>query len=163
NISPLEPAVVSICTFQAGSGAHNVIPPSARLLGTVRTFNPAVRARMPQLLERIVTEVAAGYGATARLTMMPGGTPAVVNDAAMAELMRGAAGTVGLPVVEAVPTMGGEDFAEYQALVPGCFVWLGTGCPQSWHHPKFTVDESVIHKGAALFAQAAVDAMTAKA
>ncbi|HWI66737.1 MAG TPA: amidohydrolase, partial [Symbiobacteriaceae bacterium] len=47
NISPLEPAVVSICTFQAGSGAHNVIPPSARLLGTVRTFNPAVRARMP--------------------------------------------------------------------------------------------------------------------
>ncbi|MDF2628658.1 MAG: hydrolase [Symbiobacteriaceae bacterium] len=159
NTSPLEPAVVSICTFQAGSGAHNVIPPSATLLGTVRTFNPAVRARMPELLERIVTEVAAGYGARATLRLMPGGTPAVMNDAGMADLMRQAAEAVGMPVSEAVPTMGGEDFAEYQQVVPGCFVWLGTGCPESWHHPRFVVDESVISKGAALFAQAAVLAL----
>lgn len=159
NISPLEPAVVSICTFQAGSGAHNVIPPSATLLGTVRTFNPAVRAQMPALLERIVTEVAAGYGAKATFALLPGGTPAVMNDAAMADLMRKAAEAVGMPVAEAIPTMGGEDFAEYQQVVPGCFVWLGTGCPESWHHPQFVVDESVISRGAALFAQAAVIAL----
>jgi N-acetylcysteine deacetylase len=159
NVSPLEPAVVSICTFQAGSGAHNVIPPSATLLGTVRTFNPAVRAQMPALLERIVTEVAAGYGAKATFSLMPGGTPAVMNDAGMADLMRRAAEAVGMPVAEAVPTMGGEDFAEYQQVVPGCFVWLGTGCPESWHHPQFVVDEAVIERGAALFAQAAVLAL----
>jgi N-acetylcysteine deacetylase len=159
NVSPLEPAVVSICTFQAGSGAHNVIPPSATLLGTVRTFNPAVRAQMPALLERIVTEVAAGYGAKATFSLLPGGTPAVMNDAGMADLMRRAAETVGMPVAEAVPTMGGEDFAEYQQVVPGCFVWLGTGCPESWHHPQFVVDEAVIERGAALFAQAAVLAL----
>lgn len=159
NTSPLEPTVVSICTFQAGSGAHNVIPPSATLLGTVRTFNPALRAQMPALLERIVTEVAAGYGARATLSFMPGGTPAVVNDPAMADLMRKAAEAVGMPVADAVPTMGGEDFAEYQLVVPGCFVWLGTGCPESWHHPHFVVDDAVIERGAALFAQAAVLAL----
>lgn len=159
SISPLDSAVVSVCAFQAGT-ASNVIPPSASLLGTVRTFNPAVRARMPELLGRIVSQTAAGFGATATLTVLPGGTPAVMNDPAMTDLMRHAAGTLDMPVVDAVPTMGGEDFAEYQALVPGCFIWLGTGCPENWHHPKFTVDESVIHQGAALFAQVAFAALS---
>ncbi|HYG59590.1 MAG TPA: amidohydrolase [Symbiobacteriaceae bacterium] len=158
NVSPLEPAVVSVTSFQAGAGAHNVIPPSATLLGTVRTFSPAVRAAMPQLLGRIVTEVAAGYGATARLDWVEG-TPPVMNDPAMADLVRSAAAQIGMPVAEAVPTMGGEDFAEYLQRSPGCFVWMGTGCPQSWHHPQFTVDESVIHRAAALFAQTAVTAL----
>jgi N-acetylcysteine deacetylase len=157
NISPLEPAVVSVCSFQAGS-AHNVIPPEAVLTGTVRTFNPAVRARMPALLNRIVSEVAAGYGATATVELVDG-TPAVVNDPAMADLVRRAAARAGVPVADAVPTMGGEDFAEYQQRVPGCFIWLGTGCPEGWHHPKFMVDESVIAVGAGLFVEIALEAL----
>ncbi|HYF94968.1 MAG TPA: amidohydrolase [Symbiobacteriaceae bacterium] len=159
NVSPLEAAVVSITSFQAGTGAHNVIPPSARLVGTVRSYNPALRESMPGLLERIVTGVATGYGAKATLTLLPGSTPAVINDEKMAELMRRVAAAAGLPVVEAVPTMGGEDFAMYLQQVPGCFVWLGTGRPEAWHHPKFTVDESVIERGAALFALAAIEAL----
>ncbi|HLN65628.1 MAG TPA: amidohydrolase [Symbiobacteriaceae bacterium] len=159
NLSPLDPAVVSVCSFQAGS-ASNVIPMSARLLGTVRSFTPAVRTRLKEeLLPRIVRDVAAGYGCTATLQFTEG-TPAVDNDAAMAQLMHAACAKLGLPVVEATPTMGGEDFAEYQQVVPGCFVWMGTGCPESWHHPKFMVDERVIHQGAALFAQVALEALT---
>ncbi|MGE5674766.1 MAG: M20 metallopeptidase family protein [Mycobacterium leprae] len=127
NISPLDSAVVSIGSFQAGS-AHNVIPPTATLLGTVRTFNPDVRRRMPVLLERIIENVAAGYGATASLERLQG-TPAVINDAAMVEVMRAAAERVGMTVDEAVPTMGGEDFAAYQERIPGCFIWVGTGQP----------------------------------
>lgn len=161
NVSPLDAVVVSIGVFQAGS-THNVIPPTASLTGTMRTFDPALRARMPALLRRIVTEVAAGYGAGAELKVW-GGNPAVHNDGAMAEVMRRAAAAAGLPVVEAVPTMGGEDFAEYQQVVPGCFVWLGTGSPEGWHHPRFTVDESVIPKGAALFAHAALEGLSALA
>lgn len=156
-ISPLDSAVVSIASFQAGS-ADNVIPPEARLLGTVRTFTPELRARMRELLGRIVTDVAAGYGAKATIEWTDG-PPAVTNDPAMAELVHRAAKRAGLPVKEALPTMGGEDFAEYQQLVPGCFVWLGTGTAENWHHPKFMVDESVIHRGAALFAQVAVEAL----
>lgn len=157
NTSPLDSAVVSVGAFQAGT-ASNVIPPEAKLLGTLRTFSPAVRQAMRPLLERIVTQVAAGYGASATIAFIEG-TPAVNNDAAMTELVRGVAGALGMPVVEAQPTMGGEDFAEYQQVVPGCFLWMGTGCPQNWHHPKFTVDESVIPQGAALFAAAALEAL----
>jgi N-acetylcysteine deacetylase len=158
NLSPLDPAVVSVCAFQAGS-ASNVIPMHARLLGTVRSFTPAVRSRLKDdLLPRIVRDVAAGYGCEATLRFTEG-TSAVDNDAAMAELMRRACETIGVPVVEAVPTMGGEDFAEYQQRVPGCFVWMGTGCPHSWHHPQFTVNDQVLGRGAALFAQAALMAL----
>ncbi|HEY3364110.1 MAG TPA: amidohydrolase [Symbiobacteriaceae bacterium] len=158
NVSPLDSAVVTISAFQAGA-AHNVIPPSATLLGTVRTSDPAVRARMPELLGRVAGQVAAGYGAAAQLRF-DDGTPPVVNHPAMAEVVRRAAGGLSMPVVEAVPTMGGEDFAEYLQHVPGCFIWLGTGCPEGWHHPRFMVDESVIPKGAALFASAALEALS---
>jgi len=157
NTSPLEAAVISICSFQAGT-ASNVIPPSATLLGTMRSFNPAVRVRLQELVQRITRDVATAYGARAEMTVTAG-PPAVTNDPAMADLMRAAAATQGIPVVEAVPTMGGEDFAEYQARVPGCFAWLGTGRPENWHHPRFTVDDNVLPVGAAFFAQVAVDAL----
>ncbi len=155
--SPLDPVVVSIASFQAGQ-AHNVIPPEAVLTGTVRTFTPEVRREVHGLIERIARDVAAGYGASASVEVADG-PPAVTNDPAMAEVVRRAAEAVGMPVVEAQPTMGAEDFAEYQQVVPGCFIWLGTGCDHNWHHPKFMVDESVIHRGAALFAQTALEAL----
>lgn len=154
NVSPLEAAVVSICSFQAGA-AHNVIPPSATLLGTVRTFDPTLRERLPALLGRIVHEVAAGYGADAELRFSLG-PPAVRNDPALCKVMAQAAADLSIPVVEAHPTMGGEDFAEYQQRVPGCLIWLGTGCREGWHHPRFMVDEAVIPTGAALLARAAM-------
>lgn len=157
NVSPLDSAVVTIGSFQAGT-THNVIPPSATLMGTVRTFTPAVRERVRERIHRIVTDVAAAYGTVGKLSWLEG-TPAVDNSPAMAELMRRAAAKVGLTVVEAQPTMGGEDFAEYQRIVPGCFVWMGTGCPFGWHHPRFVVDESVIPQAATLFAQVAVEAL----
>ena len=155
--SPLDPVVVTIASFHAGS-AHNVIPPSATLEGTVRTFRSDVRAQVLESIRRLAADVAAGYGATATLEVAAGTHP-VDNDPAMADLMRLAAAEVGLPVVEAIPTMGAEDFAAYQQLAPGCFVWMGTGCAQNWHHPAFMVDEAVIPKGAALFAHTAMLAL----
>jgi amidohydrolase len=157
SISPLESAVVTIGSFQAGS-AHNVIPASAALMGTVRTFTPEVRRQLPEILQRIVRDVASGYGASAALDWSPG-TPAVTNDPKSCGVMREAAQLLGMDVAAAVPTMGGEDFAAYQQMASGCFVWLGTGCPENWHHPCFTTNEDVIHLGAALFAQAAVIAL----
>lgn len=159
SVSPFDPAVVSIGSFQAGT-AHNVIPEQALLRGTLRTFSPAVRQQMRALLERIVKEVAAGYGAGAEIRFVDG-PPAVTNDPAMADLVRRSAERLWLPVEEARPTTGAEDFAEYLQLAPGCFVWMGTGTAEGWHHPRFMVDESVIHKAAALFAQVAVDALEA--
>lgn len=157
NASPHHSAVVSVCKLQAGS-TWNVIPDTGVLEGTVRTFQPEARANIPGQMERVVEGVAAGYGAKAKLkwTAM---LPAVNNDAGMAEIMRAAASGQGLQVVEAVPTMGGEDFALYQELVPGCFIWMGTGGTEQWHHPKFTLNEEALALSASLFAEAAVLAL----
>lgn len=153
NVSPLDSAVVSICRFQAGS-TWNVIPDRAELEGTVRTFNPEVRRRIPEQIRRVAEGVAAGYGASAEL-IWTDGLPAVRNDPAMAALMTRAAEELGLQVVEARPTTGGEDFALYQERIPGCFIWVGTSGSEEWHHPRFTLNEDALPVSAALFAHAA--------
>ena len=166
NISPLESVVVSVGQFHAGT-AQNIIPDAARIEGTVRCFSPAVREQMPGILRRIATEVAAGFGAEARLEYTAG-TPALRNDATLCDLMRrAAAAVVGEErVVEAQPVMASEDFAMYQELVPGHFAWLGVGNPaigavENWHHPRFIVDEAAIPLGIRVFAQAALDFLAA--
>lgn len=157
NISPHYSAVVSVCKLQSGS-TWNVIPDSGVLEGTVRTFQPEARSVIPERMKRIVKSVAEGYGAKARLSWTSM-LPAVNNDERMAGIMQAAAAAQGLQVVEAVPTMGGEDFALYQERVPGCFVWMGTGGTEQWHHPKFTLNENALAISASFFADAAVQAL----
>lgn len=157
NISPHHSAVVSVCRLEAGS-SWNVIPDTATLEGTVRTFQPEAREAIPGHMKRVVEHIAAGYGAEAHLewTSM---LPAVNNDPKMAEIMQLAADAQGLQVVEAIPTMGGEDFALYQEQVPGCFIWMGTSGTEQWHHPRFMLNEDALAISAALFAEAAVIAL----
>ncbi|PUA40026.1 amidohydrolase [Paenibacillus elgii] len=157
SISPLDSAVVSVCSFHAGS-TWNVIPDEAVLDGTVRTFRPEVRQKLPELLQRIAGGIAAGYGAEARLTWFAG-IPSVTNDPEAVEIARGAAQALNLHVTEARRSTGGEDFAHYQEQVPGCFLWMGTSGTEEWHHPKFTLNEDALVPGAALFALTAVHAL----
>jgi N-acetylcysteine deacetylase len=154
SISPFERAVVSVCQFHAGT-SWNVIPDTAILEGTVRTFEPHVRKNMPGLLQRIAKGIAAGYGADARLEWFAG-TPTVRNDPVTTEVIRAAAEALHLTIVEAQPSTGGEDFAHYQTKVPGTFIWMGTSGTEEWHHPRFTVNEEALVPSAALFALAAL-------
>ncbi|MCG0315155.1 MAG: amidohydrolase, partial [Calditerricola sp.] len=150
NVSPLEPAVVSVGSVQAGEG-YNVIPDSATLAGTVRTFREPVRRLIAERLRRVVDGVCTAHGATAEV-MYTFGDPAVVNDAAMADLVRRVAEQVVGPerVVEAEPSMGGEDFAHYLQQRPGCYFFIGMNGEMArypHHHPRFTIDEAVLPIG----------------
>ena len=122
---PLEPAVVSVTTFQAGK-AHNVISNSAVLTGTVRTFDPKLREEIPQLMERLVRGLTEAFGATYTLNYVQG-YRATVNDPVVTEVLRGvvreALGDQAL--IEAQPTMGGEDFSAYLTKAPGAFILIG--------------------------------------
>ncbi|WP_248923996.1 amidohydrolase [Paenibacillus hamazuiensis] len=157
SISPFDSAVVSVCRFQAGT-AWNVIPDEASLDGTVRAFRPEVRSLMPELLQRIAAGIASGYGAEAALKWYSG-IPSVTNDGLMADLCRRTALALDLEVTEAKRSAGGEDFAYYQTKVPGCFMWVGTGGTEEWHHPRFTLDERALAPAAALLAGAAIQAL----
>ena len=152
---PLEPVVLSVTQFHAGT-AHNVIPPKVEINGTVRTFNPALRAEVPRLMERVIRGVTAAHGADYELRYEEGYNP-VINDgpitARVREVLIQAFGANA--VREARPHMGGEDFSAYQAVCPGTFFYVGCSDPEKGHcphhHPLFTINEESLAVGVKAF------------
>jgi amidohydrolase len=159
NIDPVDTAVVTVGQVHTGT-AFNIIPPEAVLEGTVRTFSKEAGRTIPRRLKSIVKGVARSMGATATIDYVREHEP-VVNDAAMADLVREAAREVvgKRNVVVPPPSMGGEDHAAYQAMVPGCYTFLGAGRKKGevfpHHHPRFNPDEDVLEIGTALMTEAA--------
>ncbi|MGE5703183.1 MAG: M20 metallopeptidase family protein [Clostridia bacterium] len=144
--SPIDPAVISIGKVVAGTG-YNVIPSTATLSGTIRTFSQEVRQRIPVQLEELVTGICKGFGATANVSVYPG-LPPVVNDRDMVSLAeRILSSTQGAERIEYVrPVMGAEDFAHYLLEKPGAFLFVGMNGEKSaypHHHPRFDLDEDV--------------------
>ncbi len=151
-VPPLEPAVVTIGAVHGGA-AFNVIPEEVSLLGTIRTFDAAIRREMPARVRRIAGGIAEALGCRAEVDIAHG-HPAVVNDPEVAEIAwRAAASVVGeAGVVVPKPTMGGEDMALYLERVPGCYVFIGSANPargltQSHHSPLFDFDEEALAIG----------------
>jgi amidohydrolase len=163
-IAPVEPAVVTIGAIRGGE-AFNVIPDEVTLLGTIRTFDAALRRSMPERIQRIADGVAQGLGCRAEVEVTQG-NPAVINDAGVAEIARRAAvRVVGEErVVIPTPTMGGEDMALYFERVPGCFVFVGSanaarGLDHPHHSPFFDFDEDALLVGCEFLVQAAEEAL----
>lgn len=161
NNDPLEPLVVSVTRFTAGT-ADNVIPGTAELGGTVRTFDATLRDRVPELMERIVKGITEAHGASYELHYQRGYRP-VINNAEAADLLRSVlVDTFGASsVLPAVPSMGGEDFSAFLQKAPGCFFFLGAGNREKGidaphHHPRFTVDETALPMGVRAFVAAAL-------
>lgn len=162
-VTPGEPAVVSVGTFEAG-GAPNVIPASAHLSGTVRAMDERVRTSIHREVERIAREVGGAYGLTVEVEVEKGTAP-LVNTAREAGWARRAAERLLGP--EAVRPLGmlnmaGEDFAAYLERIPGCFLRIGARRPNDpvvpAHTPTFLpADESVV-LGAVLLAEVAREA-----
>ena len=146
-VSPLDPAVVTIGTFHGGD-AFNVIPSTVRLTGTARWFTEATGAAMPGRIERIVTHTAAAAGLTARLDYRRVNRP-VVNDPRIADrVIAAATRLLGEENVEIeTRTLGGEDMSVYLDRVPGCFFFVGSapeGPHRPHHSPRFAIDERAL-------------------
>ena len=159
-VSPLEAVVVSVTQLKAGS-AFNIIPESAWMNGTVRVFDEAVWASLPERFERIVRGVCDALGCRAEIRYQRSNRP-TVNDPGMAAVARAAAVEVvgEANVTDDVRTMGGEDFSAFLARVPGCFIAVGSrnrekGLTWDHHHPRFDVDEASLEIGAEVMLRAA--------
>lgn len=162
NVDPIASAVVTV-TRIAGGTTTNVIPGTVELEGTVRTLDPELRTRMPELLKRIVAGVTAAHGARYTVEYERGYHP-VVNDAqATAVLRRAVVRALGEDVlIEATPTMGAEDFSAYQQRVPGAFFFIGArnderGIVHPHHHERFDLDERALDHGTRIFVAAAME------
>jgi amidohydrolase len=148
-IDPLQPAVVSACSVQAGDPeALNVIPETVEVGGTARAYDPGVRAQIEDAIGRIAHGVAAMFGMTADYTYVRR-IPPVINDAdATARALKAAQDVFGRRVHQAfAPSTAGDDFACLAEHVPGCYVWLGNGP---------AVEGALHHNGAYDFNDAAI-------
>ena len=152
NTDPMDASVVSNCVFQSGD-AFNVIPDTAVLKGTVRTFKDETRDLMEKRITEIATTIAEAMGATATVEYSRG-YPATINDEAMTELAREAAiAAVGEEnVIAKPPAMGAEDMSYFQLEAPGSYFFVGSrneekGFKWGHHHPKFDIDEEALGHG----------------
>lgn len=144
-VDPLKQLVVSIGAFHAGD-AFNVIPESAELTGTVRSYDPEVRDMAEQALIKIATTVAEANDAVAEVHYYRG-YDALYNHPEETRIAQQALATVdGVKVVETPPVMPGEDFSYYTQKVPGSFFFTGAQMQNPsdvypHHNARFDFDE----------------------
>ncbi|MGM0587039.1 MAG: M20 metallopeptidase family protein [Bacteroidota bacterium] len=157
SVNPTEHAVVTVGELKAGS-AHNIIPETATLRGTVRTFSEDTAQLINHRLKQLTHSIAEAYGANATYEFNEG-YPAVVNNEKLTgqfiDIVKSVVNPETLSVLDQ-PIMAGEDFAFYQQEFPGVFFFLGSGSDvadsrYSWHHPKYNVDERCMPIAVAIF------------
>jgi amidohydrolase len=154
-VSPLEPAVISVTYIKAGT-TFNVIPEEVEMLGTIRTFNEEVRNFIVNRMKEITEGYAKALRCEGSFELTEEYIPPTVNDARLARFAREALRPLG-DIVEPEPTMGAEDFSFYTKKAPGLYIVLGIrneqkGIVYPHHHPKFDVDEEVLWMGSAIHA-----------
>lgn len=162
NVAPMDAAVLTVGVIESGA-RWNVIADKGHLEGTTRCFSTEVNDNLPIWMDRVIQQTAAAYGATAVLNYTKL-LPPTVNHESMVELVKASSRkAIGEDApYELVPTLGSEDFSYYTQKAPGAIAFLGCAneaCDSCWpqHHPKYNVDESVLIKGAMLYAQVAMD------
>jgi hippurate hydrolase len=148
NVDPLESAVLSVTIFRAGD-TDNVIPQTAQLAGTVRTFKAHIQDMVEQRMGALAASIAAGFGASATLDFRRG-YPVLVNEPSATAFAASVAAQVSGHVnANAAPVMGGEDFAFFLEKVPGAFINVGIGNTAALHHPAYDFNDEAIPAGVA--------------
>jgi hippurate hydrolase len=152
NVDPVDRAVVSVTAFHTGSDVYNVIPHTATLKGTVRSFNPATRDMLEQRMQAMCDAVAATHGGQITLKY-DRITPATINSDQQAEFAAEVATSVAGSCAEAALSLGGEDFSYMLEVRPGAFVMVGNGDSAPLHHPEYDFNDEAIPNGCSFFAE----------
>lgn len=167
NVKAVDTAVISLCALQAGDlNAQSVIPGSATLVGTVRTFSSAVQDLIERRLTELCSAIAQGFGAQA-LVRYQRMYPATINTEAEALFAGNVAETlVGAERVvrQLEPSMGAEDFSFMLKVKPGAYLRLGQGIEHGvgscyLHNSQYDFNDAVLPLGSALHASLIEQAM----
>jgi amidohydrolase len=149
HMHPLEPTVVTVGSFHAGT-TFNIIPGEAEMCGTTRTFNLDIWDSWEQRLKKIIGGVCESMGADFELKFSKG-YPPTVNDESMSEVVRRCGAEVVGPENIVIPeqTMGGEDMSYFLQRAKGCFFVLGVGREgyAPVHNPQFMFNEDILSLG----------------
>ena len=151
-VDPLKSAVVTVGTFNSGS-VFNVIPDTAEIRGTVRTFEREVKEQVRNRIENIARGIESSFGVQCTVEYSDG-YPALLNDnAQIGHVLRAVRDAAYVKTAEEnPPSMGGEDFSYFLQNRPGAYVYTGVrnselGADYPHHHPKFDIDEAGMKAG----------------
>ena len=152
-ISPVEPAVLSVCTINGGS-QFNAIPEKVTMTGTVRTLSEDTREKIFKRMEEITSHISMMHNGKYAFDRQRG-YPALANHEDRAEFVMGVCkellGENNVILLDK-PTMGGEDFAYFLQKIPGAIFWLGCGNKEKGitdmlHNSNFVMDEDALILG----------------
>ena len=154
NVDAAERLVISVTQIHTGS-VNNVIPDTAYMNGTVRSFTPEVRDLAERRLREIVAGQAASYGCEADVVYNRG-YPATYNSAEGVVMATKAARDVSgdeAVVDDFEPVMGSEDFSYMLQKRSGAYLFMGQGPSAGLHHPEYNFNDDVAPVGASFFAR----------
>jgi amidohydrolase len=158
------PAVISIGQIEGGNRS-NIIPDLVRLVGTIRTFDPAMRLSIHERVRRTAEGIAAATGAQAEIAISDG-NPITFNDRDLTARMAGTLRRIaaGPFTADTDPQTTSEDFAYFQQKIPGVYFFLGVAPKgadpakvEPNHSPRFNPDEGTLLTGVRALAHLAAD------
>lgn len=145
--NPKDAAVLSITKIISGN-TWNVIPETAEIEGTLRTFDPKTRIFLKQELINLVENICQLNNQTVHITWNEG-PPTLKNNASLTNEIKQILSKQTTTVTPDI-VFGGEDFAYYQSIASTVFAFIGTGTQIDWHNPLFRVSDEALYY-AALF------------
>jgi amidohydrolase len=154
-ISPNDSAVFSITKVHAGD-AYNVIPDSATLSGTVRTFSMELMEKIEARVNALASSICEANGASAKVSFRVLFHP-VMNEAGATtfagDVCSGLVGDANV-IRSGAPGTGSEDFSFMTEKVPGCYVIIGNGeTSSSLHNPNYDFNDDALAYGGSFFAR----------
>eukprot|EP00796_Vickermania_ingenoplastis_P009375 gene9375-6594_t len=146
--------VLTICSAETSTSAYNVIPTSVKLRGTLRCIDTDVRNNAKRMIGEVVESISHSFGGNGVVEFV-GNAPVAINDpVAFAITEKIVTEVVGEDHIYRLPAPlgGSEDFACYQEVVPGNFVFIGCyneakGCTAAVHSGHFKLDEEAMKVG----------------
>ena len=155
NVKPTSPAVLSVTAFESGK-AHNVIPDTASLRGSCRSFDSETRALLEHRIRELCAGIETGHGVKIKVKYEYG-YPSVVNTGPETDEIIKAAKMVTKPeavITEFEPFMGSEDFSYFLQACPGCYFILGSGeTGGSLHSPHYNFNDDTLPYGIGIWVQ----------
>ena len=162
-VAAQETAVLTVGQIVGGT-KHNIIPASAVMRGSLRTFDEAVRAQIKRRLADFAAGIAAAYRAEARLTFEGDGCPAVVNHARETAFVRECATAELGPAALASgpPVMASDDMSLFLRARPGCYFRVGIAPARPGHYPHHAPEFEMNEDGLPVGLRVALSVLTSR-
>lgn len=167
SVDPADPAVVS-CTEIHGDGIRNAIPTHVAIKGDTRSYSPRVQALLERRMREICHGIASAHDATCEVEYTHEFVPTVNWPQCTAVAIQAAQAVVGSGNVDGnvAPMMISEDFGAFLKEVPGAFVFVGNGAPESTggvplHNTRYDFNDDILPIGASYFAEVVRHRLTA--